>query len=279
MKTKFLFVMFLGFLLGSCGKETNIVKFPAFESRQVLSAYFTDEMDSMRLYIANSVPAVGEEESSVVANADVGLYYHDEKMLSFEPEGGGFYHVYRDTFRFVEGEEYEIRSRVDGLPDISAKAIFPMTIKLDSIDVKDYNNGGAWTKMFFKDPTEYNYYGYFKVRFYVNDSLIASADEARIGALAVWKTISDVSFDGDFVTVDILADVHGVKIWKPNTKVKGEFVHINRLWYEYDEAIWGNVPDPEDLLLLHSTENLPTNVEGGYGLFGLGNKEHIEKLF
>ncbi len=283
IKIKNIFLLVYITVFASCVKEVPEIKLPAFEHRQVLSAYFTDEMDSLRLYLAVSVPATGDEEESGIEGADVGLFYHNEKVLSFESEGNGFYHAYVDTFEFVEGEEYAIRSKVNGFPDIVAKAKLPRPVKLDSIDVESYNDGTVRVKISFVDLIGQDYYGFFRAPFYFNDTLIDRGypDFPRLGSSYVYKAVTDETFDGDRAVVSffVIPNVGGVNIWKPNTKVVGAIVNIPKIWYEYEQALEYNVPEPDDIFLIYSTENMPTNVDGGYGLFGLGNEERIEKYY
>lgn len=270
MKIKFLF---LALLLVSCGKETEL-KLPSHENRQVLSAFFFDEMDFLRLFISNSVSSTGSKESEGISDADVGLFHNNDKVLSFISEGDGFYSSPKGVLTFQVGEEYEIRSKVQGMPNISAKATLPAVVSLDSLFYS-----ADLAKLIFKDPVGDDYYGFFRVSFYVRDSLVASTDYPSVGPIRTGATVSDETFEGQLVSV-VMPIVNSIeKIGEPDTKVVARMVHVEKIWHLYEEAIGINEPDSDDFFGSYSTENVLSNVIGGYGFFGLGNEERIEKNF
>ncbi len=272
---KFIFAIVL-FSFISCEKEAKEIKLPEAESRQILSAYFTDELDTLILYLANSVSTTGSVQSHGITDADVGLFVDGQKVLNFTSSANGFYTAIKDSFEFIVGQEYEIRSTVDGMPDISAKTTFLPEIKPDSIRFYD-----EFVDLWFQDLPGDDYYGFFDARFYVRDTLIQRSSESFIGVNVVWPSISDALFDGQYVKARIkVSRTHLLEeIGEPNTKITGTIIHIGKLWHEFESEKWYNTPDPTGIFDFYSTENLPSNVVGGYGIFGLGNAGTIIKNF
>ena len=277
---RFLPSLFIMLFLLSCGKEVNIKT--TSEPRQALFAFFTDLTDTLNLYLANSAPLMGEE-SKGITTAEVSLFENGVKVFDFASKGDGFYQIAKDSFTFKEGSEYEITSKVTGLPDISAKAIFVPEVKLDSLAYEKLTDRSL-IDIWFQDPDEPNYYGFFMAQ-YFTDTIIGHTRFPEVSIQGIYyydEIVSDSLFNGESVKSRILAEdrMYGaVDIGAPGTKVKAIMLNTEQIWYKYEQAIEFNVAEPDEIFFIISTANLPTNVEGGYGIFGLGNASTIEKIF
>ncbi len=274
MKNIKIFVLSFVIIFTSCEKEVREIKMPKVENKQVLAAFFTDEQDTLRLYLSSFVSATASTQSKGIETADVGLYLNDTLLVKFESEGEGFYAALSDSLLFLVGRKYEIRSKAAGFPDIFAKATFLPEVRPDSLRFRVLDDRDGVVDLFYKDRQGDDYYGFFRAWFYEGDSLI-SRDGASI------DLISDVLFDNQMTSARIeVANVkYLVNIGQPDTKIVGTLVHIEKVWYDYEQALEINSPIVDDFLDFHSTDNVPSNVVGGYGIFGLGNVGILEKKF
>lgn len=277
---RFVFALFIVLFLLSCGKEVEIKT--SSEPRQVLSAFFSDLTDTLNLYISNSASLSGNE-SKGISTAEVCLFENGVKVFDFESKGDGFYRIAKGAFVFKEGKEYEITSKVNGLPDIFAKAIFVPEVKLDSLVYEKLSDRHSLIDMWFQDPDETNYYGFFMVQYFINSSISYTIeDQVSIQGVDYYdEIVSDALFNGQAIKSHLLVENFEQvdKLGTPGTKIKGIMMNTERIWYEYEQAAAYNVADPDDLFPVVSTTNLPTNVLGGYGIFALGNASIIEKFF
>ncbi len=275
MKIYYLLIAIL--LTTSCEKEASEIKLPPQESKQILSAFFTDDLDTLLLFISNSVSTTGRIQSAGIKNADVGLYLDNERVLSFESLENGFYQVPKGGFEFVVGKEYELRSVVDGFPSISAKETFLPEVKPDSIVfIKPSSNSfdsQGFVRFSFQDLVGDDYYGFMRAAFFVDSMFVGAESFGMIGSESIYPTISDKFFDKQKVVGSIIVDgIGGIEeIGNSNTKIKVSIVHISKAWHTFENFIEYNDLDNIEFGSFIYTKNIPSNVNGGYGIFGLGN--------
>jgi len=289
MSKFFYFFVIISLLFSACAKEAKEIKVPKQESKQVLSAFFSDEMDTLWLFIARSEWAIGSQESKGVVDADVGLFEEGVKVLGFESAGNGFYKAVRGSFSFVVGKEYEIKSKAPGLEEISAKSILLSEIRPDTIMYSAnsmVDEQAIKLSITFKDSIGPDFYGFFVPRFYVGDSLLSEIFwDVKTPSQALFDntTISDIDFDGNVGVLTFDCRSNDVKLAHfpvGGNKISITIHHISELWYHYNHEIFFNEPDPEEFLFsVYAPEDVPGNVKGGYGFFGLANAGTIEIIF
>lgn len=280
-RTAFFCFLLLTFSMSSCNNEVSEFKIQPATPRQALFSFLSDEMDTLRAYISQSVP-IGSVESSGIENADLRLYEDDVLILNFESIGAGFYQSVKGEFEFKEGSDYYLKSTVPGLTDVSAKATLPSEIRFDTIEMVQIEGRLIDIYASFRDPVDIkNYYGTFTAKFYSNTvPVLEHYCSFSIRKNEPLSTLSDEGFDGKIIKVllscrfDQAVDLNNI------TKFNLTLNHIGKGSYDFqNNTLLNSFDAEEDFFTLFIPESLPSNVVGGYGFFGVANTETLEFEF
>ena len=278
----------------SCGEDafTQIVdiELPEHEPRLAIEALMFSENEEIDILVSNSRSVLSKEAFSVFPDADIQLSGTnlDGTAFTYLPDDGRHYAQLGMDWAAAD-ETYALDIQQADYPAISASQRMPeppeiieVTVEEDGalsdgsgrqdeivIEIQDepgvhYYALQAEVEEWFVDLNGDTLTGYYSVWLQSNDPILTYADVNRRGALIC----SDGAFDGTsyrFVT----STWDDLPIGRDNSRLKIRVTSLSRDAYlyflsleQFREADGNPFAEP---VTVHS------NIEDGYGIFGLGN--------
>jgi len=293
MKYKFLFILaVLHFISCEDFFETTLeLEEPVFEEQLVVNSILSNEsLQSSRAYITKSVGLNDEIETSIIRDAEVNVIYPDGNVFPLPRiENIETYQNYNHEGvlpDMIAGQEYEIQVNTSN-KNVSAKSLMPNSVNLISAIYTE--NGGldedgdevSAIDIIIDDiPNEANYYKISANRI-IEDSPFELYLTSN-NALAIESTnykdllLKDDQFDGeDFKLRLQFYDFGGY--YNPNpeeSKFNVVFTTITKAQYDYDKLLKSYFENNDNPFA--SPVQIPSNIEGGIGLFAIENSQTFE---
>jgi Domain of unknown function (DUF4249) len=268
---------------------------PKYEPKMVVNCIASNFDSVLKISISRNVGLLENipDSANNLANATVEWFENGVLKYTFtrdtvdkSPFSGGngvFFKYYGADLNqnyISGGNKYEIRVKHPNYPSVSGTQIAPKIIQLDTVKVKldTTNNGGfvfgdAIFSMTFQDPPgEANFYQ-ISMRGDDNNGYYGfeSDDPNVVSGIGYDKLLlSDKNFDGQkytlrFKTGDVTSESYKI-IFSACTK---EFFQFSKAVPQNQDAEFNPFASPVQI---------PTNIDGGLGLFGLfGTYEIIVK--
>lgn len=289
------FVLLTVLLGTSCGEDafTQIVdiELPEHEPRLAVHALMFSENDDVSVLVSNSRSVLSKEEFSVFPDASIQLSGPnvDDAVFAYTPDDGRHYTLLGEDWAVDEGE-YNLEVQQSDYPGASARQRMPKApsilevmveedgalsedgTRLDEIVIEIQDEPGAHyyalqaeVEERYLDGNNDTIVGSYSIWLDTNDPILTYAEVNRQGALVC----SDGAFDGTtyrFATFTWESLPFGES---SNSLLKVRVTSLSRdafLYYrslaQYREADGNPFAEP---VTVHS------NIENGYGIFGLGH--------
>ncbi len=285
IKIQILFGLMLFF--GSCSKEID--NYPiSYGADKLVLLSFLDTETSVTAKITHSIAPTGYHEYDLtVSNALVELYEENEKVETLVYDTNQ--KIYRSSINFIPqtGKNYHFKVSAEGYPDIQTEQVL-MLSEPDVIDFTfegniglDYNNApvGRLDINFQDDVSKTDYYTFDAIGYQNNEPyryVLRSVNNDIEGTDVCdfdWTIFSDICFDGEVYTLSL--DVAMGDYSSDENLFEYVDIYFNAIsegFYAYEKTLY-----EEEGFFTVFAEPAPlySNVEGGYGIFGVKSKRVV----
>ena len=245
-----------------------------------VGAYFSNNMDSYNIAVSQAVGALSDLENT---NQDSALIQIFEEGLLFDEFILNRFALEDFEQDFVPGNNYRLQVSKSGFETISAEAVYPSLVEIDTAYFRENNVVGEFdeelkqVQINFQDPVGSNFYEIKAYIFYEFDSetylypLYPSNDQFN-GQRGRGEGLffSDENFEGELA--EIIINYSDFEV-EEDAEVILELRHITEDYLLFDLSLE---------LAFNSNDNpfsepvqVKSNIENGFGVFALWNSDIV----